>query len=232
MAKTSDLLVRMNDLDEVLANLNAFGTDTITRQRATRALNDAQDFFESMLAAERDILGSVDDSIAQTVGQEYTALPSRTKRIDSVWVLNSSTSLPQYELEPKRKAGGHREDRAWPLFDISTDTTGKPSQYWWARGSDRLYWDRQPDTTNGIRVVGFFGAADMTITGTDSTFAYGDELIRPFAAVAAELFRFRRRDKWEEMRKFAEGFFRPVVEHMVLEWRHGAGNIRGNHPAW
>jgi len=232
MAKTSDLLVRMNDLDEVLANLNAFGTDTTTRQRATRALNDAQDFFESMLAAERDILGSVDDTISQTVGQEYTALPSRTKRIDNLFWLRSSDSLPGGRILPIREPGGHSFSGGDPLFDVSTSGTGKPNEYWWARGSDQLYWDRLPDTTNGIRVVGFFGAADMTITGTDSTFAYGDELIRPFAAVAAELFRFRRRDNWEEMRKFAEGFFRPVVEHMVLEWRHGAGNIRGNHPAW
>lgn len=231
MAVTSDLLSHMEDIDDLLSNADVSGTSGVPQTRAVRALNRAQDLLESFIAMEPDLLASVDDTVSQTVGQEYSSTPSRTLRIDSLWFLDASDSLPRYEIQPVRNPGGHRMQRPIPIFDVSADATGRPEGYWWARGSDRVYWDRQPDTTNSIRFIGFFGAADMTIS-PDSTFAYDDSLILPVAQVASEIFRFRRRDDWREVRQYAMATFQPVVSSMKRAWRHGLGDIRGVFPAW
>ena len=231
MAVTSEILTEMEDQDDILSNLDISATATTSQTRAIRSLNRAQDLMERFISEKRNLLVTVDDSINQTVGQEYTALPLRTQRIDSVWFLNASNSLPTYEIDAIRTPGGHRQQTPWPLFDVSTNSTGKPRGYWWSHGNDRLYWDRQPDTTNSIRVVGFFGAADITLT-PDSTFAYSDAFIRPLASVASEVFRLRRRDDWGELQQFANRYFQPVVDQMSLAWRHQDGELRGSFPSY
>lgn len=232
MAKTSDLLVQMEDLDDILSNLDPSGSAGATRERATRSLNRAQDLLERFIGRKTTILATVDDTISQTVGQEYTALPARTIRIDAVWFLDATSGLPTYEIDAERTPGGARGIRGGPLFDASSDATGRPDSYWWSMGDSRLYWDRQPDTTNNIRIVGFFGADDMTITGTDTTFAYDDAFIVPVASVATEVFRLRRRDDWKELQSYADSFFQPVVDQMSHSWRHQQGDLRGSFPQW
>jgi len=233
MAATTDLLTAMEDVDDVLSNLDISGTAGANQNRALRALNRAQDLLERFISRRSNVLTTVDDTMTQTVDQEYTALPSRTMRIDSVWFLSADTSLPEYELTAQRTPGGHRQGTYTPLFDLNaaSATNGRPYEYWWAHGADRLYWDRLPDTTNSIRVVGFFGAADMTET-PDTTFAYDDSFILPIAAVATEVFRLRRRDSWEELQAFADRYFQPVVDQMSHSWRHQQGEIRGSFPLW
>ena len=232
MAKTSDLLTAMEDVDDVLSNLDISGSAGNNQDRGARALNYTQDLMESVIARFPDLLATVDDTTAQTVGQEYSALPTGTKRVDALWFLDATDSLPRYEITAVRKPSGHRAERGWPIFDVSSTGTGRPEEYWWAHGEAQVYWDRQPDTTNGIRVVGFVVADDMTIVGTDSTFAYGDELIMPFACVAAEVFKFRQGDDWQDLHKFATQYFTPVIDQYRQAWKHQKGEIRGSFPSF
>lgn len=231
MSLTSDLLIQMEDIDDILSNVDISGTTGANQDRSIRSLNRTQDLLERFIGVKRDILATVDDSISQTVGQEFTSLPTRTLRIDSVWMLNASTSLPTYEITPERNPGGHRLSSSYPLFNSSSASTGRPNSYWRAHGSDKLYWDRQPNTTNNIRVIGFFGAADITLV-PDSTFAYDDSFIVPFAAVAAKIFRLRRREDWQELQSYADQHFQPVLDQMVHSWRHQEGELRGSYPCW
>lgn len=231
MALTSELLTAMENMDDILSNVDISGTAGSNQTRAVETLNHAQDFLETVIGAVEDLLPSVDDSVSQTVGQEYSSTPSRLLRIDSLWFLDASDSLPRYEITPIRNPGGHRTGSSSPLFSVSSSSTGRPEGYWWARGASRVYWSRQPDATNNVRFVGFFGAADITIA-PDSTFAYEDALIYPVAQVAATVFRFRRRDNWEEMRAYAMSVFEPVVVQMQRAWRHQRGEIRGSYPGW
>ena len=232
MAKTSDLLTAMEDVDDVLSNMGIASTAGNNQNRAARSLNHTQDLMEMVIARFPRLMATVDDTTAQTVGQEYSNLPSGCKRVDALWFLDGSTGLPRYEIEAEREPSGHRASAGWPLFDVSSDATGRPEAYWWAHGSGKVYWDRQPDTTNGIRVVGFFAADDMTIVTTDSTFAYGDELMMPFAAVAAEVFKFRQGDDWQDLHKFATQYFTPVIDQYRQAWKHQKGEIRGAFPRW
>ena len=233
MAVTSGLLTAMQDLDDILSNLSIFDTSSSSQTRAIRSLNRAQDLLERFVGVKRDILATVDDSINQTVSQEYTALPLRTIRVDSVWFLDAATSRPTYEINAVRKPGGHRQSRPSPLFDTnsSSNSPARPREYWWSHGDSRLYWDRDPDTTNSIRIVGFFGAADITLS-PDSTFAYDDSFIIPIAAVANEVFRLRRHADWQELQTFANRYFQPVVDQMSHSHRHQEGDLRGSFANW
>ncbi len=234
MAATTDLLTNMEDIDDILSNLDINGTVTSSQTRAVRSLNRAQDMLERVIGRHQDILAEVDDTISQTVGQEYTALPVRTVRLDSVWFLDSATSRPTYEINAVRKPGGHRQRRPSPIFDTNSaaNSPARPREYWWSHGNSRLYWDRDPDTTNSIRIVGFFGAADMTSANPDSTFAYDDSFIYPVAAVACEIFRLRRHEDWQELQTFADRYFQPVVDQMSHSHRHQEGDLRGSFANW
>lgn len=231
MAVTSDLLAHMEDMDNVLASKAISSTTGALQNRALRALNRAQDYLEMVLARYPNLLVEVDDTTSTTANQEYSDLPARCKRVDAVWYIDSDTSRPGYMLDAIREPSGHRTGSPWPVFDWTSSTTGKPAAYWWERKNNRLYWDRDPDSAYTMRVVGFFGEADMTIS-PDSTFAYGDELIVPVAAVALEIFRFRTDDNISEVRALAESWFVPVVQQMQRAWPDQKGDLRGVFPAW
>lgn len=232
MAKTSDLLTHMEDADDVLARLDISGASGTNRNRAVRSLNRSQDLMERVFGRFPWFLSTVDDTMTTTAAAEFSALPSRTLRLDSLWFIDPGTSRPRREITPIRYPGGHRSSMAWPLLDVSSSTTGEPEGYWWAHGSDRVYWDRDPGATHTIRTVGFFGAADMTISSTDSTFAYADDFIMPIALMAVRVFQFRGDDDMGDLQGFADTHFLPVVAQMRRAWRHQQQELRGSFPAW
>lgn len=217
MATGDDLLTQLDDLIEDLDAND--GTD---ETRALRALNRAQDSIEMVLSVHPGMFATVDESVTTTADQEYSQAPADLLRLDSLWLLDSDTSRPLWELVPIHTPGFHRDDRPVPLLDLSRDTSGKPRGYWFGEGTSvgrgRYWWDRDPDAAYTIRTVGFFAASDITENGT---FAYPDQFIQPTALVAARTFRFRLEDPIDELRVFTQEVLGPVIEQQRKRFRHG-----------
>ena len=230
MAATSDLLTAMEDIDDVLAQRDVSGTSGTLQSRAIRALNHAQDSLEMLVAKEEDLFSEF-NTITQTVDQEFSAATTGMKRLDAVWFLDATTSRPTYQLQAMRRPGSHRVTRPWPLLDVSTNTAKRPEGYWWERRNNRLYWDSDPDTTNSIRLIGFWPADDMTLS-PDSTLAYPDEFIIPLAALAVRIFSFRSDDDLADLEQFGNTYLAPVIEQYKRAWKDQLGETRGHFPAW
>ena len=91
------LLDRMEDLNREL-DLQAGEADVT---RGLRALNTAQDHFETLLSVESpNGLGSTTGTVTTAAGTETTAFPTGMIRLDAVWLLDADTSRPSYELDP------------------------------------------------------------------------------------------------------------------------------------
>lgn len=177
------LLDRMEDLNREL-DLQAGEADVT---RGLRALNTAQDHFETLLSVESpNGLGSTTGTVTTAAGTETTAFPTGMIRLDAVWLLDADTSRPSYELDREDSVGGHVSGRG-SLAEILTAapvTTGKPSTYY-TNGS-AFYWNPLPDATHTLRWYGFQRQTDITASGT---FAYDDGVAMPIAVFAVQILR-------------------------------------------
>jgi len=211
MALGSDLLVAMQDLDD--------GVDTTAHSAlGLRLLNWAQTLFERQVARRKNLLQTT-ATVATVASTETSALPTRTRRVDSLWMLDDN-SRPWYEMEAEHLVGSHRARRSrFPQIVMAATTgTGRPTTYY--KDSTLFYWGPvDPDAAYTVRVYGFFGAAALTSGGT---FAYADDFIPVIAAMAIEPFRMRLEDPTAEHVKFALSRLAPVLDAMDGEWKHGS----------
>lgn len=183
--------------------------------RGLLALNVAQDYFESLAAQRKKILGTTGDMSA--VGAtESTVFPTGVLRIDRLQLLDSSTLRPKRELIPLKRTGGHAATSVWP-FDIATSTTGEPRAYW--TNKTRVYWAPLPATTYVIRWYGFQVASDITASGT---FAYDDIVALPLASFAARLLKSGVDDAAQDVAAVAQETFRGTLDSLARFNRDGA----------
>src|SRR5690349_19900250 len=105
------------------------------------ALNVAQDYFESIAATRKNILGSSVGTISTATSTESTAFPTGLLRLDRLQLLNAANRV-ESELVPLRRTGGHAVSSFWPLNLISTTSSGKPRAYW--TNGTSVYWDPLP----------------------------------------------------------------------------------------
>jgi hypothetical protein len=183
MATGQSLLDLMEVMDRGLALQSGETGVTI----GLRAVNAAQDVFESLLAQQPNVLGSVVGTVTTTADTENTAFPTGLLRIDRLQFIDPDTSRPSWDLERVGPVGDYYQGARY--WTSAVTTTGRPARYW-TNGSN-LYWDPLPDATHTVRYYGFVAASDITAAGT---FAYPDIVLMPIAAYATKLLRIGKDD--------------------------------------
>ncbi|PCH83458.1 MAG: hypothetical protein COC02_04000 [Rhodospirillaceae bacterium] len=158
-----------------------------------RAVNAAQDFFESLLALQPNVMGSGVGTVTTAASTEATTFPTGLLRIDRLQFIDPSTSRPAWDLERIGPVGGYYQSQLGnALLAYNASTTGRPVRYW--TDGAKIYWDPLPDATHTIRYYGFTVASDLTAAGT---FAYPDIVLMPLATFATKLMRVGKDDNLE-----------------------------------
>ncbi len=188
--------------------------------RGLVALNRAQDYLESILAAEKWVKWDSTGTIVTSAGVETSTFPTGLLRLDRMVMLGTNTR-PEYELEPIRDtvvpANG------WPIsaFGSNLVDPGKPTGY--STNGRLIYWDPLPNGTYTIRWYGLQVASDISAAGT---FAYDDVAILPLASFACRLLKIGLDDDQTDLGTLAENTFRPLVKQMTNFNRDGARGLR------
>lgn len=208
----ADLLTRMTVLDNELE----VGSGEDDETRALAALDMAQDYMESV-AASMPRIGSTSDTISTTANQEHTTWPSTLKRLDSLWYVDASTSLPAWEIKPISTVGGHQPSSPWPLNLVMTPGTGAPRRY--SYDSSKFYWLPRPDAVYTIRVYGLYSRTALTSRAT--TYGWDDETSVPLVAFACRLLEMGIDDPSDELQGLAEETFVPVLRSLRKRVRQG-----------
>ena len=128
-----------------------------------RALNSAQDHFESMMALQPNVMASSIGTITTSASTESTAFPTGLIRLDRLQFIDPTTSRPSWDLERVGYTGDHYTAQ---IVQLNNTTTGRPVRYW-TNGS-YIYWDPLPDATHTVRYYGMKVADDITASGTFS----------------------------------------------------------------
>ncbi len=188
--------------------------------RGLVALNVAQDYFEAILASEPEAKGDTTGTVTSSASTETTTFPTGLLRVDSLWRLNDSTSLPEWKMINVRTSGGHLPTFSWPE-SIGYSSTGRPD-YYYTNGRS-IYWAPLPSATYTFRWYGLQAASDVTASGT---FAYDDIVSFPLAAFAARLMKIGLDDDQQDIAALAEAAFRPVVKALSNFNRDGAAALQ------
>jgi hypothetical protein len=216
MATGQDILDRMELLDQEL-QLQPTEADVA---RALIAINTGQDYLESILALQHDLLGDATGTLVTAASTESTAFPPGVLRIDRLQLLDATTSRPIKDLENIRRTGGHVSRRFspyWSIFNAISTGSGKPYGYW--TDGTNVYWQPLPDGAHTIRWYGFQHKPDVTATGT---FLYSDMLMLPVAAFATKMMAIGKGDEAGEFSSLADSLFGPAVRSMSNFNRDGA----------
>ncbi len=196
------------DLMEVLNGELQLQTGEADVTRGLRAVNAAQDFFEAELAKMPEVLGDQTGTISTTAATETSTFPSGLIRVDRLQFLDSSTSLPVWDLEPLARPGDHVYSRRWPFNLTSTlVASGRPMSF--ATKGRTIFWSPIPDAAYTIRYYGLESAADITAAGT---FAYPDAVMLPLASFAVRLLKAGVDDPTADAAALAKELFGPVIE--------------------
>lgn len=189
------------------------------------ALNRAQDYLESILASEKWTKGDTVGTVTTTASTETTAFPTGLLRLDRMYRLSATTSLPEAKLKPLREEPA--ADLGWPdsLYLVAGNSTGKTVAYW--TNGRSIYWVPLPDATYTIRWYGFQAATDITASGT---FLYDDILILPLASFAARLIKIGLDDDPADIATLAENLFRPAIKLLPSFQRDGARGLSFTQP--
>ncbi len=206
MATGQDLLDTMEDLDQELENQS--GEADVAR--SLRALNRAQDLWETLLSDVPSAFGDTSGTVATAANTETTAFPTGVLRIDRMQYIDPGTSRPAWDLRSNGYAGSHAFSNYWPWNIISTVTSGKPRRFW--TNGRLIYWDPFPDGIHTVRWYGLQSASNITAGGT---FAYTDELILPISALAVRILATGVGDNSGDYISMAEETLGPVLR------RHG-----------
>lgn len=155
-----------------------------------RALNAAQDYFESLLALEPNVMNSTVGTVTTAADTETTTFPTGLLRIDRLQYIDPATSRPAWDLDRVGYTGDYFTSGLMsPTLQYNITTTGKPVRYW--TNGTNIYWDPLPDATHTVRYYGFKAATDITAGGT---FAYPDIALMPVATYATNLLRIGKDD--------------------------------------
>lgn len=212
MATGQTLLNIMEDLNGELQ----LQTGEAGVAKGLRALNGAQDLFETVIAQCAQVLGGQIGTVSQTSNVESTAYPVGLLRLDALWFVDS-TNRPVWKLKPISETGNHGGTSYWLMNLVANTTTGKPRAYW-TDGSN-IYWEPLPDAVNTVRWYGFKSAADITASGT---FTYPDVVIYPLATLASRIVKTSLDDAPTDLVTLAKDFFDPLVATLSQFNRDGA----------
>tara|TARA_R110000824_G_scaffold18403_2_gene72923 strand:- start:9 stop:674 length:666 start_codon:yes stop_codon:yes gene_type:complete len=151
-----------------------------------RAANAAQDYFESLLAVEPNVLGSTVGTVTTAADTETTTFPTGLLRIDRLQFIDPDTSRPSWDLDRVGYTGDFYQS---PSLSYNVATSGRPVRYW--TNGTNIYWDPLPDATHTVRYYGFKAAGDITAGGT---FTYPDIALMPVATYATMMLRVGKDD--------------------------------------
>lgn len=151
-----------------------------------RAVNAAQDYFESLLAVEPNVLGSTVGTVTTTADTETTTFPTGLLRVDRLQFIDPNTSRPSWDLDRVGYTGDYYQSSS-QTYNVAT--SGRPVRYW--TNGTNIYWDPLPDATHTVRYYGFKATSDLTAGGT---FAYPDIALMPVATYATMLLRVGKDD--------------------------------------
>lgn len=207
MATGQDLLNTMELVNQEL-QLQAGQADVA---RALVALNRSQDFFESLLAVRKEVMGDQVGTVTTTNNVESTAFPSGVLRVDRLQYIDPENNRPKWDLIPLHETGDHVHRGTWPYYLVGTVSGGKPTSYY--TNGRLIYWNPLPDGTHTVRWYGFQAASDITAGGT---FAYDDIAILPVAGFAAKLMKMGIEDDSGDVNQLAMETFGPVLKAMSL----------------
>lgn len=215
MATGQSLLDRMELLNQELQLQS--GESDVTR--GLLALNVAQDYFESVAAVRKGLLGGAVGTVTTSASTETTSFPSGVLRIDRMQLLNSS-SRPKRRLLNLKEEGEHAQTSAWPINLIESASDGEPYAYW--TNGTNIYWAPRPDAIYTIRYYGFSAASDITAGGT---FAYPDICMLPFATFAVRLLKSGLDDPTQDYTSLASATFDATLEALERFNRDGAAGL-------
>ena len=174
---------------------------------ALRALNAAQDHFESMLALQPNVMASSIGTVTTSANTESTAFPTGLIRVDRLQFIDPDTSRPAWDLE---RVGGVGDHYTSGVIQFNNTVTGRPIRYW-TNGS-HIYWDPLPDATNTVRYYGMKAATDITAGGT---FAYPDIVMLPIAQFAVRMLRVGKDDEAGPVIDLGNQIFGPVIQTLA-----------------
>ena len=176
-----------------------------------RAVNAAQDFFESLLALQPNVMGSSMGTVTTAADTENTTFPSGLLRIDRLQFIDPDTSRPAWDLDRVGPVGDYFQSQMLPsALQYNVTTTGRPVRYW-TNGAN-FYWDPLPNATHTIRYYGFTAASDLTAGGT---FAYPDIVLMPLASFATKLLRVGKDDDIAGVTSSMDEQFHSTIEALT-----------------
>jgi len=178
---------------------------------ALRALNAAQDHFESLMALEPNSLASSVATVTTTASTETTAFPTGLVRLDRLQFIDPNTSLPAWDLVRVGPVGDHySQETVYPSFASNSTTSGRPKRYY--TNGTLIYWDPLPDATHTVRYYGLKLADDITASGT---FAYPDSAALAVAQFAVKMLRTGKDDDVSSITEVGMQVFGPVIRGMA-----------------
>ena len=178
--------------------------------RGLLALNAAQDLFESMVAAEAELLGGEVTNLVLTVNQLYSTFPAGLLRVDRLHYLDpADNDTPIWEVVNIKRTAGQVSRRGWVWGLVTNTQSGKPKAYWTA--GTRLWWRPKPDAADTIRIYGFLAKADIT---AGSTFNYEDLVALPLATLASKLMRLGKDDPLGDISALAQSVLTPAMNQL------------------
>ena len=215
MATLQTVFDMMELLDREL-ELQTGGADV---SRGIVAANMSIDQFESVAAGYPGFMGDTTGDVTTTASTEATTFPATLLRLDSMWFINASTSLPDYRLGPLYGSGSHRDNRDVPYGVLSTvaSATGQPRAYW--TDGTNIYWSPLPSGTHTVRWYGFSSSTNLTTAA--SVFPYPDQVMSGVAAFGAKLFQYGLDDKPNQYTQLANETFSPIIKAMMNFRREG-----------
>lgn len=200
----ADILSKMGVLDNEL-DTSSGGAD---ESRSLSALDMAQDAFESVIAGVPEILGTV-STMTTAASTETTTWPSTLMRVDSLWMIDATTSRPSYKLNDIQDVGGQAQTNPfWPVTGSINPSPGAPWGYFTNRAN--FYWAPLPDAVYTIRVYGYYEKTALTLR--TQTFELPNQVATPMASFAVRMMSIGVGDSEEEVRRLANELYTPVIK--------------------
>jgi hypothetical protein len=176
-----------------------------------RALNAAQDHFESMMSLQPNVMGSSIGTVTTSASTESTAFPTGLTRLDRLQFIDPDTSRPAWDLERIGPVGDHyTSNMSQYALGYDSTSTGRPVRYW-TNGS-HIYWSPLPNATHTVRYYGMKAASDITAGGT---FAYPDIVMLPIAQFAVRMLRVGKDDEAGPIVDLGMQIFGPVIQTLT-----------------
>lgn len=200
-------------VEELLALMPMFnnalrvGNGEKDEQLAILALTTAQHYFETIAATYGRVLGST-ITVSPSTNTETTTYPTSLLRLDSVWLLDSTTLQPIRRLARIETSGGHAPSLPWPLQLVMQASTGAPVSYF--ADMRNFYWLPLPDQAQTLRVYGLL-EQDEFVTRL-STFNYPARCKAPLASFAVKILKTSVDDDTSGVDALAAAMFGPLMK--------------------